>query len=405
MFAHRLCALVVLGTALCAPTPGVARADDIRSLGEASFLAELATGSPRRAATAARTHAAEAAIPDRGPRPNPSLTYEREAVPGLDSHDDTLRLLWPVDLSGRRDLALDAARDEAGAVGADAARELHVLAIDARRAYAIAAIARERVAVLGAARARLAALVEQLATRARGGDAAAYDAERVALELDLLDDELATADRELAGARRVLGGLLGDARRPIDAADDVALPVVTPPSAPVRDDVEAAQRRARAARGEARRARRWFPLLELGVGVRRSVTAQDTGLGYVVTIGGELPLLERGAASARRADATAAMWDAEAAALTTEAATAVELAHAETVAATTQARGFADGPARRAAALTHGARVAYVEGDRGLVELLDALATERRAEARALELRLHARLAELELWRALGRTP
>jgi cobalt-zinc-cadmium efflux system outer membrane protein len=406
MFAHQTCALAALGTALCALVPGSARADAIRSLDEATFLAELHDRSPRLEAGAARARAAELAVGAAGARPNPSLAWEREAVPGLDTHDDYVRLAIPIDLSGRRGLALAAAREEAAAVAAEASRARIVVEIEARRAYAAAAGARQRVASLEAARARLAELVDVLGARAKSGDAAEYDAERVALELALLDDELATARRALAAAQVALGGMLGAPDTPIEATDDVVLPVLREADGAQRLDVVAARRRASAARTEARQMRRgWFPRLELGVGLVVSGNETDRGVGYVVSIGGDLPLLDRGGAAARRADAAAAMWDAEGDALAVEADADVAEARVTVAAVTEQARAFAEGPAQRAAKLTRGAEVAYREGDRSIVELLDALRAERTTQARALDLVLEAHDAELDLWLALGRIP
>jgi cobalt-zinc-cadmium efflux system outer membrane protein len=405
MIAHQTCALVAFGAALCALAPTPARADELRSVDEATFLAEFRDRSPRLDAGAARVRAAEAAIAAAGVRPNPSLSWEREAVPGLDAHDDFVRLTVPLDLSGRRGLGLAAARREAEAVAAEADRGAWAVEIEARRAYATAAAARQRVAGLEAGRTRLAELVETLRSRASSGDAAEYDAERVALELDLLDDELTSARRELDAARVALGGLLGDPATPVDAADDLALPAIAEPGEARRDDVTAARRRADAAPLEARRARRWFPTLELGVGLVVSGAEADTGVGYLVTIGGELPLFDRGAAAAGRAESAAAMWDAEADALAVEADADAAAARTAAAALGAQARAYADGPARRAARLTRGAEVSYREGDRSIVELLDALRAERTTQARALELVREARDAELDLWLALGRAP
>src|SRR5687768_7193162 len=122
MIAHHPCALAILGAALCALSPRSARADEPRSLDEATFLAELRTRSPRLRAGAAAVEAADAGVGAAGVRSNPSLRWEREAVPSFDSHDDFVELTLPLDLSGRRGLAVAAARSEARAVGADADR-------------------------------------------------------------------------------------------------------------------------------------------------------------------------------------------------------------------------------------------------------------------------------------------
>jgi cobalt-zinc-cadmium efflux system outer membrane protein len=269
-----------------------------------------------------------------------------------------------------------------------------------------AAAARMRVGLLESARSRLAELVDAARGRAAAGDTAEYDAERVALELDLLDDELTGARRDLAKARIALGGLLGTPEVPIDAGDDLALPTVRDAGEVVRADVTAAERRADAARVEVRHARRgWFPRLELGVGVQFSGVEALDGVGYFVLVGGELPLFDRGGAAARKAAAAAAMWDAEAAALSAEASAGVRAAREDLASVVAQAATFRDGAAGRASTLITGAEVAYREGDRSIVELLDALRTSRTAQVRIVELMREARDAELTLWLEEGRVP
>lgn len=377
------------------------------ALDEATFLKRVRERSPHRQVFEERRRAARAQIDAAGVLPNPTLHYEREAVPGIDASDDFLRLGWPLDLSGRPGLARSAARAGADAERLDTERAAFVLENDARLAYLEVVYARELVARLDEARAPLADLLATLTSRAKQGDTASYDADRATLELDALDDERAGARRTLEVARLRLGALAGEPGTPIDASDALALPP-RPASltAPARADVGAALARAEQADREATAARRKrIPRLELVVGMLASSGMGGSGLGYVAGIGGELPVLDAGGAAGDRARAEAKRWRSEAQAIASDARGEAEAARRDLVLRVDQAEAYATGPAKRAGDLVRRAAVAYREGDRPILELLDVQRSARHTAVRALELVYEARRAELVLARALGRRP
>jgi len=376
------------------------------TLDEATFLTRVAADSPRHAVHEDRRRAAGAAVAIASALPNPTLGYEREAVPGLDAHDDFLRLGWTLDLSGRRGLGTAAARAGADAERSTVEREAQMLAIEARAAYLDAAHARLVVARLDESRMSLAAMVEALRSRFTQGDASSYDADRAALELDALDDERATAQRSLAVAQLRLGALIGEPAAAYDAIDPVTLP--PRPSAggesPRRPEIDAALARAVQAERESTAAQRsWIPRLELIAGVLASSSADGDGIGYIVGIGGDLPVFNRGTAAAAHGRAEAKRWRSEARALATEVRAEAEQARRELALRIEQAEAYAAGPALRAADLQQRATVAYREGDRPILELLDVHRTARHVAVRALDLIYEARRAELAVRRALGR--
>lgn len=389
--------------------PRFTRADDSApaALDETSFLARVAERSPRRAVLDARVRAATAASDAASPRINPTLSYEREAVPSLDASDDFVRLGIELDLGGRRGLARRAAGASARADRSDVEGDAHAYVLEARLAYLDAVHARELAARLDEARIALAGLVEALRSRARQGDTSSYDAERAILELDNLDDDRASAHRRLVIANLRLGSFLGEPATAYRASDPLTLPpgVTAPLPAPQRFEVDAALSRAARAELEARAARQsWIPRLDVTVGMIASRGVDSDGIGYVVGVGGELPLLERGTAAAARARAEARRWHAEAQALGVEASADIEQARRDLTARIAQAEVYAAGPARRAGDLARRAAVAYREGDRPILELLDAQRTARQSTLRAIELVYEARRAELALRRALGRS-
>jgi len=378
------------------------------TLDEATFLKRVAERSPRRAVFEDRRRAARAAPAVASVLPNPTLSYEREAVPGLDAHDDFFRIGWTLDLGGRRGLGADAARAGADAETLTVERDAQLLEIEARAAYLDAAYARLVVERLDGSRTALSAMVEALRSRSAQGDASSYDADRAALELDALDDERATAQRMHATVQLRLGALMGEPAVAYEASDSIGMPARPPQVAasPQRLEIAAARARATQADRQIALARRsWVPRLALTAGILASSSMGGDGIGYVVAIGGDLPVFDRGAAAAALGRAEAKRWRSEAQALETEVSAEVAQAHRELVLRIEQATTYASGPALRAADLQQRASVAYREGDRPILELLDVHRTARHVAVRALELVYEARRAELALRRAQGRNP
>ena len=390
--------------------PASTRADDgagVPALDEATFLQRVRERSPRRAVFDERRHAADAAVAAAAVLPNPLVFYEREDVASIENSQDVLRLGWQLDLAGRRGLARNAARAGAIAERASVDRDVLLLELEARTAYLDAVYARARVAQLEAARTELATVATALAERARQGDASSYDAERATLELEVLDDERADARRQLEVARLRLGALIGEPARGFDASGSLVLPVrPAGPSALQRPDVDAARARAVQATREATLAgRTWIPKLELVVGVMAQAQQGSSGVGYVVGVGGDLPIFDRGAAAAAKHRAEAKRWEAEARSLATEATGEAAQAREVLVQRIAHAEGYASGPAARALDLARRVTLAYREGDRPILELIDVHRTLRQTAVRALELVYEARRAELALARAQGRMP
>ncbi len=397
----------VVVTCLVTTAPAHAQHDSVTTLDQATFLRLVRERSPRIRVHAERTTVARAAISVSAVPPNPTLGYEREAVPGLDSSDDFVRLGYAVDFAGRRGLAKRAAAAAADAEVATIAGDAFALELDARSRYLAASYARARAEALDARRGELVTVVEALRSRAAHGDASEYDAERVALELELLDDRRASANRELVQARLRLGAILGEPDHAYDARDPLTVPAAASNAIAVRrSEIDAAQARARSADAELVAASRgWIPRLQLMAGLRVSTSMGQQGVGYVLGLSGDLPLFDRGSAGEALARSEARRWRHEAEALSSEARADVELARHDLSMRIDQAVSFERGPRARTTELVRRVVVAFREGDRPVSEVIDV---ERVAEAnalRALELAYEARLAELALARAAGRLP
>lgn len=395
---------------------GVAHADDVavRSLDEPAFLAAAAAADPRLERLAAEVAVAGAEVAAEKVRANPSVSLEREEVfpdDGIATH--YARLIWPLDLSGRRGRRIAAARSDADAVAAEAGTARFELEIEALRVFVEAGHARLHLDLLRGERDALVRAVEVVRKRAGAGDASGYDVQRFELELAAYDDAIASAETRLFELRSRLGTLAGAPGELIDADTTLDLPDapaplddVLPAALDGRGDHRAAKLRARSAEQRAAAAGRgWVPDLGLSAGFTSVDLADDTAIGYTLGLSFTLPLFDRGGAAAARARADRRVAEADARVIATQVPAAVRTRHATLGRRIEQAKTFATAQLDRLDGLLRAAETAYREGEGTVVELLDAYQTARDTRLRDVELRRDARLAELDLWLALGRRP
>jgi cobalt-zinc-cadmium efflux system outer membrane protein len=149
----------------------------------------------------------------------------------------------------------------------------------------------------------------------------------------------------------------------------------------------------------ARRARRPSPTVFGGLKRADDLGGRDTG--GVFGVSASLPLFDSGSRDAARWDAERARVEAERASIESrvrgEISGARDVLDARLSALAQEPRGAGD-------ELVQIAEVAYREGDVGILELLDAVRVLARAQMRAIDLRLDARLAQVALERAVGDT-
>src|SRR5512139_3610872 len=99
---HRVAAALVATSVAAFASPSTADSVVV-SIDEPTYLQHVQAEPPTRALDD-RARAARAAVGAAAVLPNPTLAYEREAIPSLDAHDDFVRLGWSLDLAGRRGL-------------------------------------------------------------------------------------------------------------------------------------------------------------------------------------------------------------------------------------------------------------------------------------------------------------
>jgi outer membrane protein, heavy metal efflux system len=395
---------LLLATIVALPLGVRAQPAEPQQISERDFVSRVLAGSPRLDLIAARIDAARADIADARVRSNPSLSVDREAVAGV--AETIARIDIPLDLSGRRGLRVQAAEHGVAAARAEGELDRELLVIDALDIYYDAAWLRMRVEALRDSRAGLAKIVDVIRARKSAGEASGYDLERLELELGQYDDTIVEAEVELGVARRRVAMLAGAPDGQLDASDslDTNPPPVVDVSALARGrgDYRAALLRVDQAASDLRAARRgWIPTLVLGGGIKTSESA-DFDVGYVAGLSLDIPLFDRGQGLGARSQARMREFRAQAKSIEREVSLALAAAGDELGRRTTHLAAYRDGQLARVPSLLRRAEVTYREGDRPIVELLDAYRAARDVVLRELELRLLAKRAELRLQRARG---
>jgi cobalt-zinc-cadmium efflux system outer membrane protein len=379
----------------------------------ADFLGRVEKSNPRIEALAGEVAVEAASVTAAGLWANPSLAYGREDVytGGRSFPENVLRLDLPLEISGRRGLKVEGAELGVRAASQTAQRNEQGILLDALGVYLRAASARLKVAALLQERAALGRLVEAVKSRTAAGDASGYDLDRLAIEADGLEDLIEEAERERMAFGRALGVLTGAPESRLDAGDPLGLPTVLGNAGggdllAGRPDYKAAGLRVAQTEKEAAAAGRgWIPSLTLSGGAKSAVLERDTWWGYVAGLALSLPFLDYGQADAERARARLRVARAEQKVV--EQLVLVQVrTNSENLARTVkQAQRFETSQVPRLERLVKRAEVAFQEGERPVFELLDAYRTARGIRLRAVELRLQARLAEVELWRSRGFGP
>ena len=379
---------------------------------EGQLVTMLGADDPRAARIAAEVEAARADAVAAGIRPDPSLSFEREEVfPDGGLATNYLRLAVPVEISGRRAARVGAARALVDAAAAEGEGARFALSIQALRRFRIAAYERARVELLRAERAALVQAVEIVRKRTTAGAASGYHLQRIELELAAYDDRIAAAETQLATARIELGALVGmpagaDATGSLDLPNDPpALESLLGDAVHERPEYRAAGARLDGARALSRAAgRAWIPDLTVSGGfMTQDIGGGTTGSGYTAGLSLSIPVFDRGQAERARATSERRAAQADRRVLEREVPAAVRARHQALAQTLARARAVRRDQLARLDQLLRSAETGYREGGGNVVELLDAYEAARDTRLRELELRRDARLAELDLWLALGR--
>lgn len=338
--------------------------------------------------------------------PNPAISFTRERAGGVTDEFLTVEQALPV--TGRLGLEREAAEV---AVQAAAGRlDLVWLALraDVRTTFYDLLFAQHRTAALVEGRDRMEELVQILRIREQEGESSGFDRMRAERELAEVGVDLLEARREQDRARLNLSGLLAleggtelwaDGRleelRAVPPLDALLV------RADTRGDVVAYELERQS--GELRHraaSRRAIPEPSLILGMKKIEGFDESGRGPVFSLTVPLPLFNRGQADAALAEADQALARSRFQARRTMALTEIESVHQEVL-----RRREAEELYRRSAdseELVRIARMAYDEGEQGILELLDSYRTALAVRLRGLELAAASRRSRITLDLVVG---
>jgi cobalt-zinc-cadmium efflux system outer membrane protein len=341
--------------------------------------------------------------------PNPELAWDREHLPGsgpLAEREDTFALTIPIEFSGERSARSALARSEAAEARALASRARSDAALSALQRFYAALAAQRRVQIAAAAAERLSQAARVLARRFEEGTASGYDRTRIELEAELGRSELREAEAQAAADEIELAAWLGLPEGPLALNGGLELQAdrgAQPGSAGVPRSLALASKAvAEAQRAQDSAGSAWLPALSATGGLKMTHAQSETAYGYVAGVTLDLPLLAHGQDVRAHASARARIASSQQEVLARGTQIAARRAAVELAAARSELAAFTAATGERVQQLERAAESAYREGQRSVLELLDAQRASLAVELRKLALALAAKRAEAALRAARG---
>ncbi|MCG8421004.1 MAG: TolC family protein [Proteobacteria bacterium] len=377
-------------------------------LTEAAVVRLARSHAPGSAVAQATERLADARQRTAGLLLNPFVGWERETVlTGQGSAQDIFRATIAIDMAGPlSNRSLAASRSSWMRAEASVTRTAAVL--DAVLGYYDVVVAERRVAILRRAVSSLDEAARVLARREEAGNASGYESTRLAIASELARSRQAEAQGTLHSARARLAALLGLDVDTLRVDTTLAL-------SPLRDEAQlvrsgtsdrAAIRQARAsarfaAVAQDRAGWTWVPTLNVSGGANL-VSDPDRRHGYVVALSLSIPIFDRGQGLRAEAEAQRALSTARAEALSRTVRAELASSYAIYTTARQELARFEAATSDQVDALLRAAQSGYREGQRSIVELLDAQRAQTDVAERRLSLLGAAKQAEARLRAAAG---
>lgn len=378
-------------------------------LSEADVIRLVRTHNPDAASARAAVAIAEAESISVGLYPNPQVSWDRESFSDAGESEDSLLITVPIELSPRRSTESHLARAHVATANAEAARTTSAAVARGLALFYDLIADQKRGEIQARALARLNQAADVMKRRKEEGAASGYEQARIEVEAEFAASALrqirARTERrrkELAltlGAdpvARFTGALDADANLKSLAVSDGQERAASRPSATLlRSAVSKAEQASDTA------AQTWIPDLAITAGPRLR-TAHEASYGYVAGLTLDLPFFSRG--QGLRAQSQARQRHAQARAKAAARAADIEVVGAQhmLMAAMEEARIFDEATRDRVERLERAAESGYREGQRSLVELLDARRARTAVDFRRLELSLSIKRAEIAFRAARG---
>jgi cobalt-zinc-cadmium efflux system outer membrane protein len=363
---------------------------------------------PRAQALRMETALAQAELMEENLYPEPVLGWEREHLPTTPSEvEDTISLTVPLEVSGRRGVRRALARTEVAERLGAAAKSQNQIVRRALLLFYTALAANERAALAKRSVNQLMEAARVLRRRREVGTASGYEEHRLQLAAELAKSALNEAEAEAHALRHELALVLGLDPNRTELRGQLALGAAPGSlSSPDRLSARPSLGFAKTSLAEARAAQdsaesAWVPAMALTGGLRR-VDSDAVRYGYVAGVSISLPVFSSGRHWRARAEARAGVAAARLRATQRDARIESARAKAELTLAIRQLRQIEDVMLERVERLERAALSGYREGQRSVVELLDAQRMRTQVEQRQIDFSLRARHAEVRLRAARG---
>jgi len=362
---------------------------------------ELARNLPEVAASNHNAAAIKAKLIGAGLYPNPSVEWEREAMDA--EREDVVKLALPLDFSSRRTTRELLVGAELDAANASVMRTRTEVVTGVLTLFYELVARQERREIERRAVDRLQEAARVIGKRVQEGNASGYDLTRIEIEAQVAESELRQTEARLKREERELVVLLAIAEPQSSFSGSLSL---NPQSSPNSASQPKSLDLWRAANAKAQQARdassfSWLPTLSLEGGLRID-EASETRYGYVAGVSIDVPLFSNGQDLRAEADAHRDYSLSLLAAAERRVAVATARAESDLRAAGAEAQRFENVTRERIVALERAVESGYREGQRSIVELLDARRVRTIVELRGLSLSLSAKNAEIALRAARG---
>lgn len=331
---------------------------------------------------------------------NPTIEYSRESidVSGGTSVETTLEIQQRINMAGVKGLEKQQAQlnlqaSESHSVQAKSERKLSI-----REQFYQTLAAIRKTDTLANQKQRLESVASIIEKRTQKGDSSRFDLLRIQKQLALVASQYSQAQANLSTKQSRLFELINSPPQPVkgtllpDSQNVMAMdPDLHPAIKALQAEKAALETAAKAA------ARKKWPDITLSLGRKEVDEGGQTANGTTFSVGVELPLLDRGTGQQRTVQSLAHQVQADIALQRRHLQTRYEIArsnyltHREN---TLRLQALAFNPD---ASLSRLAEISYHAGELGVMELLDAYASDQDTTDRYIDSALAARLAYIQL--------
>jgi cobalt-zinc-cadmium efflux system outer membrane protein len=399
--------LIVAAICLGLLTSAFASAQDLT---EAEAVRRFELENARLRAIAAQTREVRAETRSWSLLSNPEATFSREDAAG--TRDTFFYVGQSVPLSGRLGFLRRAGASAARAAEAGGRFESFALLSELKAAFYGLLLAQERTALIDAWLVPFKDIVRVLREREAAQDVSRFDRLRAERELADAEAEAASVRVDVIRARAKLASFFGPGGpvTPLAVQGSFSAAGVLPPleavtaqSLAVRGDLLAAGLVAERFDYEAKAAgRRIIPEPVLAAGFKRTEIPGLSDSGLLLTLSLSLPLFNSGKAESAKAKAAAERSREEMAAVRRDIETEVAAAHETVRLRRRLAEDYVRELGEKGGELSRIGRLAYDEGERGILELLDSNRLALASRLQAVGLAWAAKQAEIDLNRIVG---